>query len=467
MRRNLVLAATIALLTVGGCRSPFGASTPPDPEANRVGRGIHGWPLYESSPHGSGWRTDVVWPAFSSIKTDGDGLNSTEFLIPIFLSENQGERRRVGVLRPLWDLETKGDEVYDLDVLWPIFKWKDTPTTAERRVFPFYFTEESDDSGLWHLWPLYGHDWNGSRDQKWVLAPLFSHTTNPERNVSTWDAPWPLIHWGTEGDTRQLRALPFLWHDEAPGEHHTVVFPFIWDMEDSDSTFRMVFPLFAEYEADDGDHATGIVPPLYISGRDGDEDYTMLLAPFVRWGATPDAWSFHLFPIVWLEREDDGDSTTHIWPLFGWERNGKKREASTIWPFVRLEWDDDSWELDLPWPLVNVGRSARESNTRIWPLFNHETRLQDFDGGYVEDAEGSLLLFLSNWESSADGNSDFRILWKLFRKSHEDGKDTFVVNPLFRHETNDEGDDYWSFLFGMIARKQEAGDVNWRFLWFL
>ena len=64
-------------------------------------------------------------------------------------------------------------------------------------------------------------------------------------------------------------------------------------------------------------------------------------------------------------------------------------------------------------------------------------------------------------------NSDFRILWKLVQSSHKAGKDTFVVNPLFRHETNDVGDTYWSFLFGLVARKQEQGDVDWRFFWFL
>jgi hypothetical protein len=456
----------VLTLALAACRSPFGQDTD-DPEAGRVGRGVHGWPLYESAPDGPGWRTDVVWPAFSSIDSEGEGLDSTQLLIPIFLFESEGDRRRVGFLRPVWDLETEGDDVYDLDVLWPIFKWKDTGATTQRRIAPVYFSEEKDDKGYWHLWPLYGREWRGSREQQWVLAPLFSHTSDPEDNVSKWDVPWPLLHWGTDGDARELRLLPFLWHEEDPTSHATVVFPFIWDIENSRSSFRMVFPLFAEYEARGGDYTNALVPPLYLHGKDGDEEFTWLAAPLVRWGEKPDSWSAHAFPVLWLGRTDDGDDYTHVWPLFGWETRGDRREASTVWPFFELEWDDESWDLDLPWPLVNFANSPDSSNALVWPLFCNTTRTLDRDDEAVPHTSGNVLLFLSNWESTGEDERDFRILWKLVQSSHKEGKDTLVVNPLFRHETNDEGDTYWSFLFGLIARKQEQGDVDWRFLWFL
>jgi hypothetical protein len=481
---RLVSMLVVSVVALTGCRSPFGAASE-DPEAGRVGRGVHGWPLYESAPHGSGWRTDILWPGYSSIASEGEGLDSTKLLIPVFLFETEGERRRVGFLRPVWDLETHGDRVYDLDVLWPFFKWKDAPGVEERRAFPVYFSEDRGHRGYRHLWPLYGREWNGSREKHWVLAPLFAHTSDPESNVSKWDAPWPLVHWGVDGDERDVRLLPILWHHEDGNEHQTVLFPFLWDIESGHASFFMLFPFFANYEESNGDYAHAVLPPLYIHGKDGDEEYTWLAAPLVRWNETPDSWSTHVFPILWLKRHDDGDSYTHLWPLFGWERNGDRREASVAWPFLSVEWENDHreiglpwpfvqaewgdghWDVDLPWPLVHVGSGPDHSDVRVWPLFCNENSTLERDGEEVPHREGNVLFYISNWESTGEDERDFRILWKLVQSSHKAGKDTFVVNPLFRHETNDVGDTYWSFLFGLVARKQEQGDVDWRFFWFL
>ena len=472
MRRFTFAAlALIATLQLAACRSPFGLDPEPEtgPDAGKVGRGIHGWPLLEQAPHGSGWRTDVLWPGYSGITTDGDGLNSTAMLLPIFLFESEGNRTRTGVLRPVFDLETRKDEdgnneVFDLDVLWPIFKWVDSPETTERRVAPFYFSEEWGDSGLWHAWPLYGREWRGTQEKQWILAPLFSHDSDPERDVSLWDVPWPLIHFGNSGDEEQLRLFPLLWHEASPGEHATVVFPFIWDIEDQRSKFEMVFPFYAHQDSSSGNYVRSIVPPLYITGKEGDAHHTALAAGIVGWRTTPERWAMHVFPVLWLERGDDGDSLTHVWPLFGWKEQGDSREASTLWPFFTYEWDDDSWELDAPWPLGKFSNDPRGGEVRMWPLFCNQSRERS-DGGIRN--EGNVGLILSTWESDGEDESEFRVLWKLVESTSHAGKDTFVVNPLFRHETNDAGDTYWSFLFGMISRKQEAGEVDWSFFWFL
>ena len=102
---------------------------------------------------------------------------------------------------------------------------------------------------------------------------------------------------------------------------------------------------------------------------------------------------------------------------------------------------------------------------RVWPLFCNTNETLERDGEDVPHRKGNVLLYLSNWESTGEDERDFRILWKLVESRHAKGKDTFVLNPLWRHETNTAGDTYWSVLFGLLARKQEASETDWRVLW--
>ncbi len=506
MRRAVVLLVPLIILAAA-CRSPFGAAPPEEgPDAGRVGRGIHGWPLLEHAPHGAGWRTDVLWPAYSQVRTDGDGLNQTDVLFPVFhvASEGSGpgKRDRTGLLRPLFDLETVGDDTWDLDVVWPLLKWRDAPDRWERRAFPLVrsagrtdgsaeeldvlwplYREERDarwarshvfplwwrgerhdedapegGEGYTHAWPLWGREWDGTWARTWIGLPLFARTTDPEEDVSEVDVLFPLLHWGRAGDRSHVRALPLVWHDEAPHEHHTVVFPLWWDMQERDWRFRMLFPGFGTYESEDGDAAVSVGGPLYVAGNDGDLDYTWLAAPLVHWRSSPEGWGGHVFPVLWIDREEDGDGYTNLWPLFGWLRSGDSTTASVATPLFSYESDDDSWELDLPWPLVELTGRPDGGSSMVWPLFEHERR-----GGKTE---GDVLFVLSTWESDeAQDVRDFRVLWRLVERSRAAGKETFVVNPLFRHESNDAGDTYWSFLFGLVARRAEAGTVDWRFLW--
>ncbi len=494
--RSLVAVALVSLLAVA-CHSPFGKAPPETGEnAGRVGRGIHGWPIVEHAPHGDGWRTDIVWPGFSQIRTDGDGLNQTDVLFPIFHVATEGKRKRTGLLRPLFDLETVGDEEWDLDIAWPIFKWRDSDDKWERRVAPLYratgnaagteseldllwplyreaeserwseshlfpvFWDRShkvDDEGYRHVWPFYGREWDNTWERNWYGLPLFARTTDPENDVSETDLLFPLIHWGHDGNETHTRLLPLLWFDESPREERTIVFPAWWDFRQDHSQFRMLFPIYGRYTHRDQDETVSIGGPLYIAGNDGDEEFTWLAAPIVHWRSSPDEWGGHLFPVFWIEREEDGDGHTNLWPLFGWEKSGKKTTASIATPFLAYNWKEDWWSLDLPWPFVAFAGSDNHSESMVWPLFDHERK--------GESSKGNLLWFVSTWERESEDDRDFRILWRLVENSRQNGKDTLVVNPLFRHETNDQGDTYWSFLFGLIARKQEAGATDWRWLW--
>ena len=119
------------------------------------------------------------------------------------------------------------------------------------------------------------------------------------------------------------------------------MFPFVWDFEDDHSAFRMVFPFFADYEASDGDYAQALLPPLYVRDKDGDEEYTWLVAPLVRWGETPDSYADRRL----MARGASTPSQT-AWALLGLVSAGRARTRSARQGaeyLVETQRDDGNW----------------------------------------------------------------------------------------------------------------------------
>lgn len=508
--RHTVLLHTVllplALFALTACHSPFGKRPPEEgPGAGDVGRGIHGWPVLESAPHGAGWRTDVLWPAYSQIRTPGDGLQQTDVLFPLFHVSHEGDERRTGLLRPLFDLATDDEGTFDLDVVWPLVKWRDSAARQERRFWPLYRHRWDADSWdreflhVWragetvrkdpaenesylHVWPLFGTETDGSEESTWVASGLYRRKTDPDRELDETGLLGPLVEWSTEGQERHTRVLPFFWHrediDVAPprparpdgeptaavepaSEGETILFPFWWHTWDREGEFSMLFPLLGSYESDDGESwATSVGGPLYVGGQDEEKTWTWLAAPLVHWSNAPDEWDFHLFPVLWLGGDERGGGHAHLWPLYGHHDYGLTDRHYVAAPFFQYTSKQGEWELDAPWPLVQFAADEDGGSSRVFPLYSHES-----DAGKTD---GDVLFFVSTWESDEEADEhDFRILWRLVESTRSAGKDTFVVNPLFRHETNDRGDSHWSFLFGLIGRTETQGETDWRWLWLL
>ena len=103
----MVVLGGFVAASLSACRSPFAEweASGPAGDPQKVGVGVHGWPMYERDPTSRGVRTDVLWP-LSSIRTSPDGeLRRADLLVPIVLVERDGTRRRFGI-RPLFDVES-------------------------------------------------------------------------------------------------------------------------------------------------------------------------------------------------------------------------------------------------------------------------------------------------------------------------------------------------------------------------
>ena len=504
MRARPLLAAAAAIL-LSGCRSPFqglGPETGPPSDPESIGTAIHGWPFVETAWHGTTHRTDVLWP-LTTVRESLDGPPpKPDGLFPLLVHGTSPEGRRWG-FRPLIDVETRtgdGREVEDVDLLFPIVKWRIEPDSSLFEIRPLLFTKRTEDESRFlllplyghfeddqrsttfvfpsyfhrvtpkeertHLWPIWGRNSEGSWTKDWTLFPFFAwgRDADPERERWEVDAPFPLVHFGRDGEKARTRILPLLWHDTAPGERTTVAFPFWWSIHRGDDAFDMVFPFHASWRGATDYEGEAWLLNAWVHHRRGDETTRHVLAPLIGWSTAPERWSAHLWPVVWLDRREDL-SGTHVWPLFGHERKRDETMIATVYPFFTARWDEDSWQVEAPMPLVEFSASPTGSDSRIWPLFWTDRR--------DDRRSGEVGIILARWKTSGGGEtgseaeSDFRVLLKLFESTSKGGRSTVALNPLFRHETNARGDVHWSCLFGLLARTREQDAVRWRVLWFL
>ncbi len=469
----LALAALVA-----GCRSPFGAGVetgPPDDPA-RVGSGVHAWPLYESVFEGSEHRDDVLWPAWSRRvdATSGD-LRRLDLLYPVFLREVYADGSRIGI-RPLFDVESRertDGSVSDVDLLFPLVKWRNSPertllriaplyertktaTMEDTVLFPFYWRLDSEPRSHLHWFPFWGREREGTWERRWYGTPLFARGADPETGRTDWDVLWPLFHGMTRGGDWRFRALPVYSGAREGDRRHTVIVPFWWEFEDADSSFRMLLPIYGRQRGKDLER-TIYGGPLWISTRDGDSRSTDALFPVFHHETDPEGWGFRAFPVLWLERRANRELTA-VWPLYGEDRTVDRTKHSVAWPFFVHTRRADSWSLDAPFPFVHFRRGGSVSESRVSPLFRHETT--------ARGSSGDILLQVARWRSDADSGS-LRVLWRLVDSGHTPERSHFALNPLFRWETNARGDRHWSVLLGLVARTTDADGARWRLLWFL
>jgi hypothetical protein len=490
-----------ALLLLAGCTTPFssmGPETGPPEDPQSLGSAIHGWPWLEHAWHGEAERTDVLWPLVSVREAATGFPPKTDSFLPLFVHSSAPAGVRWG-LRPLFDIEKRGvgeRRVEDVDVLFPLVKWRTEPDASRFEVRPLLFTGRRDDRSwftlfpLWfheedadssetlllpayyrreqggevrdlHVWPLWGKHVDGTFRRDWTLFPFFSVARDPATEHFEWNAPFPFVRYASAKDMSSVRVLPFYWREATPDAERFFVFPSWWHGKGGGSEADVLFPLWWDLEKKD--RSWRALFPFWMRGTIGEDVVrTHWLWPLVYHEREEDGTATHVFPVLWLDRHGDDRRYTHVWPLYGTSRRGERREVSTVYPFFTYGWDEDSWALDAPFPFVHFGSGPASWRAHVFPLFHVKEE--------KDASSGSLLLFLAKWNSRVkEGReeSEFRVLLKLFERERTPERTKTALNPLFRHETNARGDTHWSVLFGLVAATTEQGSTRWRFLWFL
>ncbi|HEY5649547.1 MAG TPA: hypothetical protein VIU33_08610, partial [Nitrospiria bacterium] len=180
-----------------------------------------------------------------------------------------------------------------------------------------------------------------------------------------------------------------------------------------------------------------------------------------------------------------GKSTTTLFPL--WWRHSETEKTRDLSLF--LHWYDrdiDRTRLSLGWviphylslikyqkgdgvsehaffPLYGYKRNLHQDSLRVsllWPLFsyNREDKFTEQTG---------FLWKVVSYEKSGPDSSDFRVLWRLFRKSRTPTSKHLEFNPFYYYESEEGKGSYWAILGGLIGKEtKENGETNMRWFWF-
>lgn len=458
-RRTNVRCALLGAvaLSLAACRSPFSdwqeSGPPGDPQ--KVGAGVHGWPVYERDPGAGGVRTDVLWP-LASVRTNDDGtVRRASLLIPIVLWEHDGSRERFGI-RPLFDVESdsrEGGEVSDVDLLFPIVKWRDAPDEKRFDIRPIWWSGSKETTagheeytvlapfwGSWtnprghgsFLFPFFGENTQGTESLRWYAAGLVMNQTDTSKSLEGTKLLLGAFESTTWNDGSSWRAFPLVWHSEDESRKHDETFliwpgligssttgdastrwaaPFWYHSESGDSKTTLLFPFWYSDESGAGETEswTRVLFPiygsqkspglertfwggnLYIDTTTADGGSTDILWPIFHSSTDADGWDARLFPVLWLDRHGE-NGHTHLWPLFGHSWRGTETKSSVAWPFFTWTTASDGWEAWLPGPFVNIDRRGERHETTVFPLIHAENT--ETSGAY----EGNVLGLLANWE---------------------------------------------------------------------
>jgi hypothetical protein len=460
----------------------------------------------EDTPEGriSDW--DVIWP-FVGWRTEPDSSRSHVF--PLWW-QGTGETWNYRVGFPLyWSGQNSRKDWFHV---WPLFGG--TTTTSQSRVTPEKSTAPNPAAKPPAPAPATASappatdaevvTKTSTARQEYYLWPLVLHETDTADDRTEWDVIPPFFHTESWDDGEDTRAVLW-WHRRKGDDEFSLLFPLWFHSKTSVSETQVVLPVWARHKTEESD-SRFYGGPLYMTydRTDGTESSFDVIWPIFHRADRTDGQTTRLFPILWSEREGE-KGYFHAWPLYGRDWSPRRTITSTIWPFFTYEdRTDGGWALQAPFPLIRFERSERHDETRVQPLFGYESDQdgswktsvallfsteREADGGRETSLfpvfstesnadgsyEGSVGFILANWDGDGKGRGKFRLLWRLVQDEdivvEEEGVDRskhlFAVNPLFRHEENDRGDTSWQALFGLVKRTQRAGEVTWRFLWFL
>ena len=183
----------------------------------------------------------VLWP-FIGWSNCPEGTHSWFRVLPFYSHDIEaGRHERRSILWPLFswsdeNLDAQSGPVHSF-IFWPFFGWRSGPSVNGWTVlWPLFSSQSKRDQFflLNVLWPFFRYYWNRLEDDvtAWWIWPLFSRTHSDDQD--TWAALWPLIWWqhyrDPDGTHDQQWVLPFFWriardNEDGSKERHVKLWP--------------------------------------------------------------------------------------------------------------------------------------------------------------------------------------------------------------------------------------------------
>ncbi len=219
---------------------------------------------------------------------------------------------------------------------------------------------------------------------------------------------WPLLTIEETPSQRQLALRPLYWESEAKDGSEKkvqVLWPlYLYRRYEQDVTIR-ILPLFTYWK------------DVYAFDEGLEYDTHYMLFPLVFGGSSTESGSyFALFPIAGQLKNFLGRDEIHffLFPLYLDYSKGELKQRSYLWPVVSFSSGDDYNGFRI-WPLF--GHFEKKNDFRnefiLWPIYHHQTF--DLD----KEQSGERLLILPFYAREDGRRRSYRAyLWPFF--SHEE-----------------------------------------------
>ncbi|MCA8959351.1 MAG: hypothetical protein KDC38_02510 [Planctomycetes bacterium] len=491
----------------------------------RVNREIHLWPIVDlerepvavpdgtSEPAREGIELSLFWPLG---RLDTTGTAPKHYFFPLY--SYNAEKHRGTFLSGI--IRYRHDEKPSFTVL-PFYWWgRKSDDHSWHHLFPLVGHSRDGDVSTTYVGPYI----DSRSPTNWVrglMVPpvLFSSTNDPEKDDGWF---WVLNVFHSRNSGRRTTAVLPLYigsdsESDDSSQHWSYLFPTIyWRNRDANGerveSDLVAWPLVESHRDRKGNAFDLLrVPTLSfdglgltsIYGRERtaeDETRRLELFPFYTAGNDRGSHtrSIPLLGISWWENWDERRS------LFS--SDWRTEEASTgwaAWPFVAhstsaatndgeeravhtralaglYRHDRDpgsSWRLALLFPFQEISESSvgNRAAHRLWPLYRYERHdharsfvaLGEFLGlrhGTELDEDPFFWLHPVSYQSTGDGDHDFRVLWKWIESRRDGDRRRWAIHPLVYRRSSPDAERLL-FLGGLLGLGREENRSFVRVLW--
>ena len=407
---------------------PFFGTTITADDGNAVRREVL-WPIYDSNYRNGSltWRF-LLWFGVDADTDDPESYNRL-WAFPIWFQgqTKAGENYAAlfpiyGTIRdmvwdrihfaafPLWvEYDRNGNQ--SQSVLWPIFSRTTGESLSGFKVFPIYgqMERKGQDKTRFVLWPLWtsGTYTNRSPGYSWMLLPVMGRVNRASE--SSWIFLPPFFNFTHgQGKMKDYRKLNCPW-------------PFVKIVDNETLHKRYYLPFWG-----------------HVYDNAGKYDSCSVMWPF--------------YSSRYAERARIRDRSRTLFPIFHWsEAMTDANQDGTFDTEV-----ETYWRL---WPLLSH-RSDPENDFLRIPDLSFSKRLGPIERNFL-----GMFTFYTRGHSTKTHRVDHEALWGFFRRGYGEAYSSFRVWPVYERK-RDAGKWNWSVLGGLLGRRGDAENAQWRYLWF-
>lgn len=341
-----------------------------------------GFPLYWDITSGEKSYFHVV--PFYGIHTEGDWYVKRFFIGPLFMDtrDSRAGLSEQDALFFLYSRRQEGEKKRSW--LIPFYLSRSDPgsefTYGAMFLFlpPYYLKNRHDDYDLFHVWPFYGYNRDGSYSERDFIWPLFRFGNDPEKDESMTHV---LLYYHKRTKEDSLTTLVPLWLQRKKGSSTLDATPFLhWHEHDAAKDTTDLSFLW-------------LVPPK-IS--------------LIRYHHEPDIVSHAFFPLYSYSRNSGTGALdwSFIWPLFSYSSHGEfEQETGFLWKVVYFERKDaETSEFRFLWRFIRRSTTATSYTFEFNPFYYYDE----------EKGKGSywaVLGGLIGMETTAEQKKKLRLFW--------------------------------------------------------